>query len=57
MNLMDGLLLTLLNTVVCITLPAVLSIITAKRENPTPSKPVIQSPESSGEIHGVMDAA
>lgn len=57
MNLMDGLLLTLLNTVVCITLPAALSVITAKRENPTPSKPVIQSPESSGEIHGVMDAA
>ncbi|GAX36392.1 hypothetical protein [Nodularia sp. NIES-3585] len=57
MNLMDGLLLTLLNTVVCIALPKVLSVITAKSESTAPSTPVIESPESSGEIPGVMDAA
>ncbi|MEA5515442.1 hypothetical protein [Nodularia sp. UHCC 0506] len=57
MNLMDGLLVTLLNTVVCITLPKVLSVITAKGENTTPSTPAIPSPESRGEIAGVMDAA
>ncbi len=57
MNLMDGLLLTLFNTVVCIIFPKVLSVITAKGENPAPSTPAIQSPDSSSEIPGVMDAA
>ncbi|MDB9339663.1 hypothetical protein PN458_03975 [Nodularia spumigena CS-336/02] len=57
MNLMDGLLITLINTVVCIALPKVLSVITAKAKTQEPSKPVIQSPESGAEISGVMDAA
>ncbi len=57
MNLMDGLLLTLFNTVVCIALPKVLSVVIAKEESTAPSKPVIPSSESNGEINGVMDAA
>lgn len=57
MNFMDGLLLTLLNTVVCIALPKVISVITAKSESQEPSTPAIESPESSGEISGVMDVA
>ncbi|MDB9372041.1 hypothetical protein [Nodularia sphaerocarpa] len=57
MNLMDGLLLTLLNTVVCIALPKVISVIAAKGESQEPSTPAMESPESSGKIPGIMDAA
>ncbi|WP_414550598.1 hypothetical protein [Anabaena sp. CCY 0017] len=57
MNLMDGLLLTLFNVVVCISFPKVLSVITTKGESTAPSTPTIPSPESSSEIPGVMDAA
>ena len=56
MNFMDGLLLTLLNFVVCITLPKVLSVTTVQGENPARPMSGIQSPESSCEISGVMDA-
>ncbi|MBW4558567.1 MAG: hypothetical protein KME59_22095 [Trichormus sp. ATA11-4-KO1] len=57
MTLMDGLLLTLLNTVVCIALPKLLSIITTKPKSTEPSQPAINSQESNAEIPGVMDAA
>ncbi|HYW21127.1 MAG TPA: hypothetical protein VE956_17870 [Nodularia sp. (in: cyanobacteria)] len=57
MSLIDNLLLTLLNTVVCITLPKVISVVAAKSESQEPPTPVIESPESSREISGIMDAA
>lgn len=55
MNFMDGLLLTLVNTVVCITLPAVLSVVTSENKTQKPSSPNIESREP--EISGAMDAA
>ncbi|MBE9051961.1 hypothetical protein IQ243_16315 [Nostocales cyanobacterium LEGE 11386] len=57
MTLMDCILLTLLNTVVCIALPKLLSIITAKPKSTAPSQSAINSQESNAEIRGVMDAA
>ncbi|WP_414541241.1 hypothetical protein [Nostoc sp. CCY0012] len=57
MNFMDGLLLTLLNTVVCLCLPKVLSVMAAKSTSEAPKEAAIQSSESSSEIPGVMDAA
>ncbi|QOV23647.1 hypothetical protein IM676_04965 [Anabaenopsis elenkinii CCIBt3563] len=57
MNFMDGLLLTLLNTIICITLPAFVCVITNKGQNQKVSKPVIMSPKCSGKISSAIDAA
>ncbi|MCG6136983.1 MAG: hypothetical protein MET45_20495 [Nostoc sp. LLA-1] len=57
MNFMDGLLFTLLNTVVCLCLPKLLSVMAAKSISDAPQVVAIQSSESSSEISGVMDAA
>ena len=57
MNFMDGLLLTLLNTIICITLPAFVCVITNKRPNQKVSKRGMISPKSSGKISRAIDAA
>ncbi|WP_375504585.1 hypothetical protein [uncultured Nostoc sp.] len=38
MSLMDGILVTLLNTVACLALPKLLAIMSAKRQNPATSE-------------------
>jgi hypothetical protein len=55
MSFIDGLLLTLLNTVVCIALPKFLSVITTTDKSVAPNQTAIQSAEASAEISGVMD--
>ncbi|MDB9538408.1 hypothetical protein [Anabaenopsis arnoldii] len=57
MNFMDGLLLTLLNTIICITLPAFVCVITNKGQNQKVSKRGMTSPKSSGKISRAIDAA
>ncbi|MDH6107209.1 hypothetical protein NWP22_15295 [Anabaenopsis tanganyikae CS-531] len=54
---MDGLLLTLLNTIICITLPAFVCVITNKGQNQKVSKRGMISPTSSGKISRAIDAA
>lgn len=57
MTFMDGLLLTLLNTVVCLALPKFLSVIGTKGKNSASPQTLIKSSESNAEIPGMMDAA
>jgi hypothetical protein len=56
MNFMDGLLLTLINTIICIGIPAFLSVIANKRQNHKAAKPEIISSESRGKISRAIDA-
>lgn len=46
MSLMDGLLLTLLNTVACLALPKLLVMMSAKRHNTAPAMATITSQDS-----------
>jgi hypothetical protein len=55
MSFMDGLLLTVVNTVVCVTFPAVLAAITSRKPTHKPATTSVKSAEP--EISGVMDAA
>jgi hypothetical protein len=51
MRLIDGILLTLLNTVACLAFPKLLSMIwAAKTKNTEPSPLPVQAQESSSEI-------
>ncbi|WP_166481947.1 hypothetical protein [Scytonema sp. UIC 10036] len=48
MNLMDGLLLTLINTVACLVFPKLVSVILAKKSNSTASSPVNVTTNETG---------
>ncbi|WP_392533367.1 hypothetical protein [Nostoc sp. C117] len=51
MSLIDGLFLTLLNTVACLALPKLVSVIlSAKNENAVPSPSAVTSQDSNSEI-------
>ncbi|MEH2417634.1 hypothetical protein [Nostoc sp.] len=50
MSLMDGILLTLLNTVACLALPKLLAIMSAKRQNTITSASAATSEVSNSEI-------
>ncbi|MCC5624549.1 hypothetical protein [Nostoc sp. CHAB 5715] len=51
MSLIDGIFLTLLNTVVCLALPKLLStIVPAQSQNITPSSSALTSEHSNSEI-------
>jgi hypothetical protein len=54
MSFIDGLLITLVNTVVCITFPAVLAAITSKKQAHKPAAAKVKSRKP--EISGAMDA-
>jgi hypothetical protein len=57
MNLIDGLLLTLLNTVACLVLPKVLSVVLGNKAKQEPQfQQQIESPASSSEIPSLVDA-
>jgi len=55
MNLMDGLLLTLLNTVACLVLPKMLSVILGDKTK-SKSQSTVESPASNSEIPSLVDA-
>jgi hypothetical protein len=55
MSLIDGLLLTLLNTVACLVLPKLLSLIFGNKTK-SESQPVIESPATSSEMSSLVDA-
>jgi hypothetical protein len=48
MRLMDGLLLTLISTVICLAFPKLLSIVLAAKNKPTASSPTVTKTQ---EIH------
>ncbi|MHC0064420.1 hypothetical protein ACWATR_16220 [Nostoc sp. UIC 10890] len=50
MSLIDGILLTLLNTVACLALPKLLAILSAKSQNTSPSLSTAISKDSNSEI-------
>ncbi|QLE57258.1 hypothetical protein [Nostoc sp. TCL26-01] len=56
MSLMDGILLTVVNTVACLVLPKLLStVLMAKPQSKTPKIPVMRSPESTPAITSYAD--
>ncbi|MBD2447207.1 hypothetical protein H6G76_08515 [Nostoc sp. FACHB-152] len=55
MSLIDGLLLTLLNTVACLMLPKMLSVILGNKTK-SESQSVIELPASSSEMPNLIDA-
>jgi hypothetical protein len=57
MSLLDGLLLTLINTAACLVLPKLLSVILADKTKPeSQSQAMMESPASSSEIPSLVDA-
>lgn len=57
MSLIDGLLLTLVNTVACLVLPKMLSVILGDKTKAKSQSPAtIESPASSSEIPSLVDA-
>ncbi|MEJ6484622.1 hypothetical protein N0Y54_25450 [Nostoc punctiforme UO1] len=50
MSLIDGILLTLLNTVACLALPKLLVILSEKSQNTSPSRSTATSKDSNSEI-------
>ncbi|MBD2439866.1 hypothetical protein [Nostoc sp. FACHB-110] len=57
MSLMDGLLLTLLNTVACLVLPKILSVVLAKKTKPQYQiQQVRESSPANAEMPGLVDA-
>lgn len=57
MSLIDGVLLTLLNTIACLALPKMLSVILAKKTKPqSQPRQAIESSASNSEIPGLVDA-
>ncbi|MCC5606374.1 hypothetical protein LC612_06130 [Nostoc sp. CHAB 5834] len=50
MSLIDGILLTLLNTVACLALPKLLAILSAKSQNTAKSSSTVTSEVSKSEI-------
>lgn len=57
MSLLDGLLLTLINTTACLVLPKLLSVIFADKTKPeSQSQTTIETPASSSEIPALVDA-
>ncbi|MBD2344547.1 hypothetical protein [Anabaena subtropica] len=59
MNLIDGILLTLVNAIVCIALPKLLSVIQSQKkpQNNLPKQSAINSQDSSSNIPNYVDVA